>query len=72
MDEVLYSVVNVAKSGGGKKKKNSFLCVVVAKTKFQVRIYKVQKTEKETYKKKVCWQLGDLKTVDGKDETQDR
>ena len=26
IDEALYSVVNVAKFGGGKKKKNSFLC----------------------------------------------
>lgn len=72
IDEALYSVVNVAKFGGGKKKKNSFLCAAVTKTKpFQVRIYKVQKSEKETFKKKQCWQLSDLTTVDGKDEQQD-
>jgi len=52
-DEALYSVVNVAKPGTGKKKKTSFLCAAVTKEKpFQVNIYKVQKSDKEVYKKK--------------------
>eukprot|EP00794_Sanderia_malayensis_P007234 gene7234-8042_t len=68
-DEALYAVVNVAKVGGGKKKKTSFLCAAVTKEKpFQVNIYKVQKSDKEVYKKKQCWPLSDLKIVDGKNE----
>lgn len=44
--------------------------VLVTKEKpFQVRIYKVQKSEKEVFKKKQCWQLSDLKLVDGKEDT---
>ncbi|XP_057312969.1 exocyst complex component 1-like isoform X2 [Hydractinia symbiolongicarpus] len=71
-EEALYSVVNVEKLSGGKKKKATFLCAAVTKEKpFQVRIYKVQKSEKEVFKKKHCWQLTDLKVVDGKNSKQD-
>ncbi|XP_012556350.1 exocyst complex component 1 isoform X1 [Hydra vulgaris] len=66
-DEALYSVVNVAKAGAGKKKKTIFLCAAVTKEKpFQVRIYQVEKSEKEVFKKKNCWNLSDLRIVDGK------
>lgn len=48
-----------------------FYHILVTKAKpFQVRIYKVQKSEKEVFKKKHCWQLNDLKTVDGINEKQ--
>jgi len=71
-DEALYSVVNVAKPGTGKKKKTSFLCAAVTKEKpFQVNIYKVQKSDKEVYKKKQTWPLSDLKAVDGKDAKEE-
>ncbi|XP_065058911.1 exocyst complex component 1-like [Rhopilema esculentum] len=71
-DEALYSVVNVAKIGGGKKKKTSFLCATVTKEKpFQVNIYKVQKSDKEVFKKKQTWPLSDLKVVDGKQELEE-
>lgn len=42
-----------------------FFFLVTKEKPFQVRIYKVQKSEKEVFKKKVCWQLSDLKEVDG-------
>ena len=32
-----------------------------------VTIYKVKKTDKDTYKKRTSWLLNDLKAVDGKD-----
>eukprot|EP00112_Aurelia_sp_Birch-Aquarium-sp1_P011123 Seg2346.6 transcript_id=Seg2346.6/GoldUCD/mRNA.D3Y31 product="Exocyst complex component 1" protein_id=Seg2346.6/GoldUCD/D3Y31 len=71
-DEALYSVVNVAKVGGGKKKKTSFLCAAVTKEKpFQVNVYKVQKSDKEVFKKKQTWPLSDLKVVDGKAEHEE-
>jgi len=73
-EEALYSVISVSKQGAGKKKKSTFLCAVVTtKDKpFQVRIYKVQKSEKDVYKKKQCWKLSDLKIVDGKDDSKDK
>ncbi|XP_066926565.1 exocyst complex component 1-like isoform X2 [Clytia hemisphaerica] len=72
-EEALYAVVNVVKVGGGKKKekKTTFLCAAVTKEKpFQVRIYQIQKSEK-FFKKKFCWQLSDLKAVDGISEKKD-
>lgn len=43
--------------------------IVVTKEKpFQVHIYKVQKSDKEVFKKKQTWPLSDLKVVDGKAE----
>ncbi len=45
------------------------ILVLVTKEKpFQVNIYKVQKSDKEVFKKKHCWPLSDLKIVDGKSE----
>lgn len=35
---------------------------------FQVNVYKVQKSDKEVFKKKQTWPLSDLKVVDGKAE----
>ena len=35
---------------------------------FQVNVYKVQKSDKEVFKKKQTWPLSDLKIVDGKAE----
>lgn len=51
----------------------TFIILVTTKDKpFQVRIYKVQKSEKDVYKKKQCWKLSDLKIVDGKDDSKVR
>ena len=46
-----------------------FYILVTKEKPFQVRIYKVQKSEKEVFKKKQCWQLSDLKLVVGKEDT---
>ncbi|XP_006814211.1 exocyst complex component 1-like [Saccoglossus kowalevskii] len=69
-EERLISVVHVTKAG--KKKKNSFLCAAVTTDQpAQVSLYKVKKSEKDTYKKRESWLLSDLKVVDGKDTTKD-
>jgi len=49
--------------------KKIILFLVTKEKPFQVRIYKIQKSEK-VFKKKLCWQLGDLKVVDGISESQ--
>lgn len=65
-DEKLFAFTNVSRAG--KKKKTSFLCVVVSKHRpVYVTIYKVKKTDKDSYKKRTSWLLKDMKTVDGKD-----
>ncbi|XP_077983719.1 exocyst complex component 1-like isoform X2 [Glandiceps talaboti] len=69
-DERLIGVVHVTIAG--KKKKNSFLCAAVTTDQpAQVSLYKVKKSEKDTYKKRESWSLSDLKKVDGRDETKD-
>jgi hypothetical protein len=42
-------------------------CVVSNERPVHVTIYKVKKTDKESYKKRTSWLLKDMKTVDGKD-----
>ncbi|XP_070552598.1 exocyst complex component 1-like isoform X2 [Ptychodera flava] len=69
-EERLIGVVHVTIAG--KKKKNSFLCAAVTTDQpAQVTVYKVKKSEKDTYKKRESWPLTDLKKVDGKDEAKD-
>ncbi|XP_072040820.1 LOW QUALITY PROTEIN: exocyst complex component 1-like [Amphiura filiformis] len=64
-DERLIAVVHVTKAG--KKKKVSFLCVVVTTDQpAQVSIHKVKKVDKDNYKKRQSWLLSELKIVDGK------
>jgi hypothetical protein len=42
-------------------------CAVSKERPVYVTIYKVKKTDKESYKKRTSWLLKDMKTVDGKD-----
>ncbi|KAJ9582030.1 hypothetical protein L9F63_003613 [Diploptera punctata] len=64
-DERLLAIVHVSKLL--KKKKTSFLCIVITTEKpICVTIYQVKKTDKNVFKKKSQWLLSELKSVDGK------
>lgn len=54
-----------------KKKKSSFLCVVITtKQPFNVSVVQVKQSDKN-FKKKRSWALAELKVVDGKSENPD-
>ncbi|KAK2160904.1 hypothetical protein LSH36_125g04004 [Paralvinella palmiformis] len=64
--ERLIAVLHVTKTG--KKRKASFICAAVTTQKpIQAFIYEVKKSERgESYKKKLCWALRELRVFDAK------
>ncbi|XP_014282653.1 exocyst complex component 1 [Halyomorpha halys] len=68
--ERLLAFVQVTKAL--KKKKPSFLCIVVSKeSPITVKIYQVKKTEKSNFKKKRNWPITMIQSVDGKSTSYD-
>lgn len=65
-NERILSVCNVQKLY--KKKRNSYLCVVTAARSFPTLV-QVKQTDKGIYRKKRVWQLNEIKTVDGKNDS---
>lgn len=62
-DEKLLSICFVSKTY--KKKKTSFLCLVTTiDTPESLILYQVKKNDKNIFKKKQCWPLADIQTVD--------
>lgn len=69
-DERLITCCHVSKDL--KKKKTSFLCLVISSSMpYNVIIIKVKQTDKQTFKRKRCWSLVELKSVDGHNESED-
>lgn len=65
-NERILSVCNVQKLY--KKKRNSYLCVVV-EAKSSPTLIQVKQNDKGIYRKKRIWQLNEIKTVDGKNDS---
>lgn len=65
-NERILSVCNVQK--WHKKKRNSYLCVVVEARSFPTLV-QVKQNDKGVYRKKRMWQLTEIKSVDGKNES---
>lgn len=65
-NERILSVCNVQK--WHKKKRNSYLCVVVEARSFPTLV-QVKQNDKGIYRKKRMWQLTEIKSVDGKNES---
>lgn len=65
-NERILSVCNVQKLY--KKKRNSYLCVVTAARTFPTLV-QVKQNDKGIYRKKRVWQLNEIKTVDGKNDS---
>lgn len=65
-NERILSVCNVQKLY--RKKRNSYLCVVTAARSFPTLV-QVKQNDKGIYRKKRVWQLNEIKTVDGKNDS---
>lgn len=65
-NERILSVCNVQKLY--KKKRNSYLCVVVAARSLPTLV-QVKQNDKGIYRKKRIWQLNEIKAVDGKNDS---
>lgn len=65
-NERILSVCNVQKLY--KKKKNSYLCVA-AEARSCPTLVQVKQNDKSVYRKKRIWQLNEVKTVDGKNDS---
>lgn len=69
-DERLITCCHVSKYL--KKKKTSFLCLVITSSMpYNISIVQVKQTDKQTFKRKRSWSLVELKTVDGHNESED-
>lgn len=69
-DERLITCCHVSKYL--KKKKTSFLCLVITSLMpYNISIVQVKQTDKQTYKRKRSWSLVELKSVDGHNEAED-
>lgn len=62
-DEKILSICFVSKAY--KKKKTSFLCLVVTSDNENFTLYQVKKTDKNVYKKKQSWPLSEIRIIDG-------
>lgn len=65
-NERILSVCNVQK--WHKKKRNSYLCIVLEARSIPTLV-QVKQNDKGIYRKKRMWQLTDIKTVDGKNDS---
>lgn len=65
-NERILSVCNVQK--WHKKKRNSYLCIVL-QAKSHPTLVQVKQNDKNIYRKKRMWQLSEIKTVDGKNDS---
>lgn len=65
-NERILSVCNVQK--WHKKKRNSYLCIVI-QAKSHPTLVQVKQNDKNIYRKKRMWQLSEIKTVDGKNDS---
>lgn len=69
-DERLLTCCHVSKYL--KKKKTSFLCLVITSSMpYNITIVQVKQTDKQTFKRKRSWSLVELKCVDGHKESED-
>lgn len=65
-NERILSVCNVQKLY--KKKKNSYLCVAIA-ARSHPTLVQIKQSDKGVYRKKRIWQLTEIKSVDGKNDS---
>lgn len=65
-NERILSVCNVQK--WHKKKRNSYLCIVVEARSYPTLI-QIKQNDKGVYRKKRVWQLSEIKSVDGKNDS---
>lgn len=65
-NERILSVCNVQK--WHKKKRNSYLCIIL-EAKSTPMLIQVKQNDKNVYRKKRMWQLSEIKSVDGKNDS---
>ncbi|MFH4984592.1 hypothetical protein AB6A40_011301, partial [Gnathostoma spinigerum] len=65
-DERLIAVAHIVRVDNKKKRKPTFLCLVVTTDQpISVRLYFVKNEKDDNFKKRECYSLRDVKVVDG-------